>query len=57
MVVATVGLTAQRYTQRNDFPEPLGRVAGGRVWRRSDVAKWAKQTLPLRVGRPPQETS
>lgn len=48
--------TAQRYMDRDDFPEPLGRLAGGRrVWKRSDVEAWVKRTLPLREGRPPKE--
>ncbi len=44
--------TAQRYADRDDFPEPLGRIAAGRVWLRADVQKWAQQTLPLPTGRP-----
>jgi predicted DNA-binding transcriptional regulator AlpA len=49
--------TVQRYySERDDFPEPLGHLAGGRVWLRSDVEAWAKQTLPLKVGRPRKET-
>jgi predicted DNA-binding transcriptional regulator AlpA len=45
--------TAQEYVNREDFPDPLGRVAAGRVWRRQDVLKWAEKTLPLpRPGRP-----
>lgn len=50
-------ISAQRYTLRDEFPEPLGQAAGGRVWRRQDVEKWAKRTLPLRAGRPPKERS
>ena len=44
--------TVQRYTERPDFPKPLGVLAAARVWRRSDIQTWAKRTLPLRVGRP-----
>ena len=44
--------TVQRYTERPDFPEPLGRLAAGRVWRWADVEEWARRTLPLRQGRP-----
>jgi predicted DNA-binding transcriptional regulator AlpA len=44
--------TAHRYTHREGFPEPLGVVAGGRVWRRKDVLRWAARTLPLQTGRP-----
>lgn len=47
--------TAQRYTDREDFPAPLGRISTGRVWLRSDVEAWAKRTLPLQTGRPPKE--
>ena len=44
--------TAIRYTQRPDFSKPLDRLASGPVWRRADVAEWAKRTLPLQTGRP-----
>lgn len=46
--------TVQRYAERADFPTPLGRLAGGRVWRRADVEAWAKEHLPLPTGRPPK---
>lgn len=29
------------YVDRGRFPEPLARLAGGRVWRREDVEAWA----------------
>ena len=45
--------TAQRYIDRPDFPEPVERYRGGRVWRRSDVERWGREHLPLpRPGRP-----
>ena len=45
--------SAQRYIARPDFPEPVGRLAGGRVWSRADVEEWGRQHLPLpRPGRP-----
>lgn len=45
--------TAQKYLDRDDFPEPLGRLAGGRVWLREDVEQWGQVHLPLpRPGRP-----
>jgi predicted DNA-binding transcriptional regulator AlpA len=44
--------TVQRYMERDDFPEPLGQIAAGRVWLRRDVQRWAKETLPLPTGRP-----
>jgi predicted DNA-binding transcriptional regulator AlpA len=46
--------TVQRYTERDDFPEPVERLATGRVWRRRDIERWAKKTLPLPQGRPPK---
>jgi predicted DNA-binding transcriptional regulator AlpA len=46
--------TAVRYRNRSDFPDPLARLSAGLVWRRVDVETWAKQTLPLRRGRPPK---
>lgn len=47
--------TATRYVDREDFPQPLGRISTGRVWLRRDVEAWAKRTLPLRTGRPPRK--
>jgi hypothetical protein len=26
-----------------DFPEPVGRLAAGRIWRRSAILAWAKR--------------
>jgi predicted DNA-binding transcriptional regulator AlpA len=49
--------TVQRYMDRGDFPEPLGRLAGGRVWLRRDVEQWAQRTLPLSIGRPRKENN
>jgi prophage regulatory protein len=47
--------TAARYTQRGDFPAPIGQLARGRVWRRVDVERWGRKHLPLpRTGRPPK---
>ena len=47
--------TVQRYMEREDFPEPLGQIAAGRVWLRANVETWAKATLPLPEGRPRKE--
>jgi hypothetical protein len=47
--------TAQNYIAREDFPDPIGRIAAGRVWLQADVERWAKQTLPLPTGRPRKE--
>lgn len=45
--------TAQRYITREDFPEPVGRLARGRVWKRDDVEEWGREHLPLPIpGRP-----
>jgi predicted DNA-binding transcriptional regulator AlpA len=50
--------TAQRYIGREDFPEPLGHLAGGRIWLRKDVERWGREHLPLpRSGRPRKEAS
>jgi hypothetical protein len=47
--------TALNYAKREDFPEPLDRLASGPVWRRVDVERWAKKRLPLTPGRPPRK--
>jgi predicted DNA-binding transcriptional regulator AlpA len=39
--------TAQRYTHRADFPEPISILAATPVWRARDIAKWKTSTLPL----------
>ncbi len=44
--------TALKYADRPDFPEPLDRLASGRIWRRSDVEQWGRANLPLPPGRP-----
>jgi predicted DNA-binding transcriptional regulator AlpA len=46
--------TAFRYVARPGFPEPVGRVGRTTVWKRAAVERWAKKTLPLTEGRPPQ---
>jgi hypothetical protein len=45
-------LPAESYIERPDFPEPLGRTATGRIWRRADIEAWGKTRLPLPAGRP-----
>jgi predicted DNA-binding transcriptional regulator AlpA len=49
--------TAWNYTKRDDFPEPVDRLASGPIWKRADVERWASANLPLRPGRPPQQPS
>jgi predicted DNA-binding transcriptional regulator AlpA len=39
--------TAWRYVERDDFPEPAAKVSGKRLWKRRDIERWAKRTLPL----------
>jgi predicted DNA-binding transcriptional regulator AlpA len=46
--------TAARYVKRDDFPEPVDRLAVGPIWRRADVEQWGRATLPLPTGRPPK---
>lgn len=45
--------TAKNYARRPDFPTPHV-LARGRVWRRADVAKWAKDNLPFKPGPKPR---
>jgi predicted DNA-binding transcriptional regulator AlpA len=46
--------TAWNYTQRDDFPQPVDRLASGPIWRRADVETWGTTYLPLPLGRRPQ---
>jgi prophage regulatory protein len=55
-MLGVTGRTAHNYSLRLGFPEPYGRTAGGRVWLRADVEAWAKEALPLRIGRPRKES-
>jgi predicted DNA-binding transcriptional regulator AlpA len=34
---------AGRWTARPDFPEPVAHLRATRVWRRSDVERWARK--------------
>lgn len=46
--------SAWRWSRRDEFPEPAGRISG-RIpfWRRRDVERWAAKNLPLVQGRRP----
>jgi hypothetical protein len=46
--------TAATYTRRSDFPFPAAEIDGRPAWRRKEVERWARATLPLRTGRPPR---
>ena len=53
-VAALLGVskrTATRYTNRNDFPEPVARLAAGPIWLEDDVREWKRTTVVTR-GRP-----
>jgi predicted DNA-binding transcriptional regulator AlpA len=40
--------SAWRWSRRDDFPSPVGRISGRiPVWRRADVDRWAAKHLPL----------
>jgi predicted DNA-binding transcriptional regulator AlpA len=42
-----LGVSRQRADQLSrteGFPEPIGAIAAGRIWRRADVEAWAKDT-------------
>ena len=47
-VAEMLGLSRQRVhriTQTHeDFPEPLGRLRAGLIWRKSDIERWGKKT-------------
>jgi predicted DNA-binding transcriptional regulator AlpA len=53
-LLGTSRATAARYVSREGFPAPVEEDRG-RLWRRSDVERWAKKNLPLRTGRPPKK--
>jgi prophage regulatory protein len=39
-----LGVSKQRgdqLTRSRDFPKPVSELASGRIWRKSDVTKWA----------------
>lgn len=55
-VLAVTKRTATRYSQRDDFPVPVDRLAAGPVWRRDDVVAWGRDHLPLPAGRPKKVT-
>jgi predicted DNA-binding transcriptional regulator AlpA len=44
--------TAARYAKRSDFPKAED-VAGIRVWKKTEVIRWAKKNRP-QLGRPPK---
>jgi predicted DNA-binding transcriptional regulator AlpA len=54
-ILGVTRATANKYAARPDFPEPVGQLARGRVWRRADVEAWGKANLPLPTGRPPKK--
>jgi predicted DNA-binding transcriptional regulator AlpA len=42
-----LGVSRQRADQLSrleGFPEPIGTIAAGRIWRRADVEAWARAT-------------
>lgn len=52
-IAALLGVSRQyvdRLSRQEGFPEPLGEVAAGRIWKREDVKAWARAT-----GRLPKE--
>jgi predicted DNA-binding transcriptional regulator AlpA len=56
-IAAILGVTTRtvkRYADRPElgFPDPVW-IGGRRIWKRNEVERWAKRTLPLQQGRPP----
>lgn len=37
---------AHRLTQPDDFPEPLGRVTAGAIYRTEDIERWIVEHYP-----------
>jgi predicted DNA-binding transcriptional regulator AlpA len=49
-VAEILGVTkrsAQRYTRRADFPEPVAKLAATPVWRQTEVEEWKAIRLPF----------
>jgi predicted DNA-binding transcriptional regulator AlpA len=44
--------SALHYSKRDDFPEPLARLASGPVWDAAEIAAWGAEHGPFRPGRP-----
>ena len=49
--------TALGYTKRDDFPEPLARLAAGPVWDAADIEAWRAKHGPFRPGRPSRRST
>ncbi len=49
--------TALEYTKRDDFPDPLARLASGPVWDAADVEIWGARHGPFRPGRPSKRSA
>jgi hypothetical protein len=47
-VARMLGITRQRVNAivqtHDDFPDPVSKVAAGRLWRRKDIIEWAEKT-------------
>lgn len=57
-VAELLGVTRQRVNRivqtHQEFPSPVGILAGGRIWNRSDIVEWARRTgrsIPARQRR------
>lgn len=57
-VASIIGVSRQRAAQlavdHDDFPEPIGQLAAGRVWDRAAVEAWNDAHPDRRPGRPRQ---
>jgi hypothetical protein len=45
-IAEILNVSKQRAAQlaaRPDFPQPLGEISAGRIWKRSDVERWARR--------------
>lgn len=47
-IAKMLGVTRQSVDElsrtREDFPQPVVRLASGRIWKRKDVEAWARRT-------------
>jgi predicted DNA-binding transcriptional regulator AlpA len=52
-IAELLGVSRQRVyrlIERSDFPQPIAELSVGRVWRTTDIQKWARRTGRVQTG-------